>query len=77
MVHSISIGSTRSMKAEGPVRNQNADAFVKRFKFKARKFRVMRRTSRTPQWQRNEAQRRSWTFYKIVKINLLDISPCS
>jgi len=41
MVHSILNGSTSSLKTEGPVRNQNADAFVKRFKFKARKFRVI------------------------------------
>jgi len=34
----------------------------------ARKSRVMRRTYRTPQSQRDEAQRRNWTFYEAIKI---------
>jgi hypothetical protein len=44
----------------------------KEAKFKAREARGVRRTSSTPQRQRAEAQRRNWTIYKAIKIDLLD-----
>jgi len=49
------------------VRSQNWDGKVKSFKFKARESRVMRRTHCTPQSQRDEAQRRNWTFYEAIR----------
>jgi hypothetical protein len=52
---------------DGLVKSRFTDDFVKSSKFKARESRVMRRTYRTPQWQRDEAQRRSWTFCEVVK----------
>jgi hypothetical protein len=38
----------------------------KKPKVKARESRVARRTSSTPQRQRDEAQRRDWVFYEVV-----------
>jgi len=49
------------------------DDFIKSSNFKARESRVTRRTCRTPQRQRDEAQRRSWTFYEVVNVD--DLAP--
>jgi hypothetical protein len=41
----------------------------KEAKFKARESRGVRRTLRTPQRQRDEAQRRNWTIYEAIILN--------
>jgi hypothetical protein len=41
----------------------------KEAKFKARESRGVRRTSCTPQRQRDEAQRRNWTIYEAIILN--------
>jgi hypothetical protein len=45
----------------------------KEAKIKARKFRVARRTSCTPQQQRNAAQRRDWPIYE-ARLQLWQVS---
>jgi hypothetical protein len=49
-----------------PVKSHNSDGKVKSSSSRRREFRVMRRTYRTPQSQRDEAQRRNRTFYEAV-----------
>jgi len=55
-----------SFKFDGLVKSQNSDGKVKSSSSRRRKSRVMRRTYRTPQSQRDEAQRRNRTFYEAV-----------
>jgi hypothetical protein len=47
----------------------------KEAKFKAREARGVRRTSSTPQRQRAEAQRRSWTIYEAIVTASRPIAP--
>jgi hypothetical protein len=47
----------------------------KKPKFKAREPRGARRACRTPQRQRDEAQRRNWAFYKAINDDVLSPIP--
>jgi len=45
---------------------KKSDGKVKRSSSRRRESRVMRRTYRTSKSQRDEAQRRNWTFYEAI-----------
>jgi hypothetical protein len=47
----------------------------KKPKFKARESRGVRRTCRTPQRQRDEAQRRNWVFHEVINDDVLSPIP--
>jgi hypothetical protein len=63
----ISAAFSSRMKFDELLKSRFSDGFLKRPKFKAREFRVVRCSWPTPQRQRDEAQRRNWTFYKAIK----------
>jgi len=45
-----------------------SDGKVKSSSSRRREYRVVRRTYRTPQSQRDEAQRRNWTLYEAITL---------
>jgi hypothetical protein len=57
-------------KLDKLVKSQNSDGKVKSSSSRRREYSAMRRTYRTPQSQRDEAQRRNRTFYEAVKLGL-------
>jgi hypothetical protein len=59
---------TKQLKNEKLVKSHPNRWFRKESKIKAREFCAARRTSRTPQRRRDEAQRRDWTIYEVIKI---------
>jgi len=61
---------TVSSDFDGLAKSQNPNGKVKSSKFKAHESRVMRRTFRTPQSQRDEVQRGNWAFYEAVYFDL-------
>ena len=57
-------------KIDGLVTSHHNRWLCTKSKFKARESRGVRRACRTPQRQRDEAQRRNWAFYEAIKIRL-------
>jgi len=62
---------TQTSEFDGLVKSRKSDGKVKSSSSRRRESRVMRRTYRTSKAQRDEAQRRNWTFYEAIKFELL------
>jgi uncharacterized protein (TIGR02757 family) len=59
------------IKLDKPIKSHNPNGKVKSSSSRRRESRVMRRIDRTPQSQRDEAQRRNRTFYEAAKLDKL------
>jgi hypothetical protein len=57
----------RGSELDGFEKSHPLGRLCKKAKVKARKSRGARRTYSTPQRQLDEAQRRDWPFYKVVR----------
>jgi|WetSurSiteA1Bulk_404760.scaffolds.fasta_scaffold03009_5 hypothetical protein len=60
----------KAVKVDEAVKSQKSDGTVKSFRCKARKSDGMRRTYRYAAMTEDAAQRRRWTFYEAVKVEL-------
>ena len=60
----------QAVKVDEAIKSQKSDGTVKSFRCKARKSDGMRRTYRYAAMTEDAAQRRRWTFYEAVKVEL-------
>ena len=60
---------TQTSEFDGLVKSRKSDGKVKSSSSRRRESRVMRRTYRTSKAQRDEAQRRNWTFYEAIRVS--------